>query len=134
MHRTASLSLTASLLCVAPIASAELAEVELRAVQCAATAVVTHGVVSSMDELGVPVPAGALAFAERASDALYTAALPLIDAGSEGAEEMAEMVQTLLAARDAALTDGTFTQWFPAMVDTVADCYAVFVERREQVE
>lgn len=134
MRRNALISLTTSLLCAASIASAELAEAEVRAVHCAATAVVLYGVVSSLVELDVPVPEGALAFAERASDALYTAALPLMDAGSDGAEELTQRVDTLVTARDAALTDGTFTQWFPSMVDTVADCYTDFAERREQSE
>lgn len=93
-----------------------------------------HGVVTSMEELGVSMPEGALAFARRASDDLYAQATPLIDAGSEGADEMAQTFQSLVAERDAALTDGTFTQWFPGLVDRVANCFAEFGSFQEQAE
>ncbi len=134
MPRVAPLLLCASFAGVASGASAQLAEADARAIECAAYAVVVNGTVESMVDMGAEVSVGFQTMAARASEDLFLAAADLFEPGSDGADEIARQFSTLLAERDAADADGTFADWFPGVVEVVQTCHLAFLDQQEQEE
>lgn len=133
MRLAIPLILNGSLALAGP-ASAELPEGEQRAIECAAISIVVNGSVDGMVANGADLDARIPRLTSQASEDLFFDAVPFMDAGTEGAAEMASQMSTLVAARDASHQDGTFTEWFLQAFDVVRMCHVAFLDRMEQAQ